>query len=205
MYSMNTFKSTGSGTRRILVILGHPAPASLNQALAEAYAEGARKAGAEVVVIQPATFAMNPLADPRTVPELEPDLVAAQNLVRAADHLVFVYPLWWGAAPVPLKAFIDRAFNTGFAFQYSEKGQPQRLLKGRTAHIVLTMDSPTWWHRWMYRNSGVTWLKWATLWFSGIRTLGVTVVDKVRTLKPEQVANQIRRVQALGEKEGQRQ
>jgi hypothetical protein len=57
----------------------------------------------------------------------------------------------------------------------------------------------------MYRNSGVTWLKWATLWFSGIRTLGVTVLDKVRTLKPEQVADQIRRVQSLGEKEGQRQ
>jgi putative NADPH-quinone reductase len=98
MYAMNTFKSTGSGTRRVLVVVGHPAPASLNQALAEAYAEGARQSGAEVVVIQPATFAMDVLADPRTVAQLEPDLVAAQDLIHAADHIAFVYPLWWGAS-----------------------------------------------------------------------------------------------------------
>ncbi len=204
MYAMNTFKSTGSGTRRILVILGHPAPASLNQALAEAYAEGARKAGAEVVVIQPATFAMDALADPRTVAQLEPDLVAAQDLIRAADHIAFVYPLWWGAAPVPLKAFIDRAFITGFAFRYNEKGLPQKLLTGRTARIVLTMDGPRWFHRWMYRNSGVTWLRWATLWFSGIRTVGMTPVDKVRTSSPERLAKQIEQVRRMGEMDGRR-
>jgi putative NADPH-quinone reductase len=204
MYAMHTFKSTGSGTRRVLVVVGHPAPASLNQALAEAYAEGARQSGAEVVVIQPATFAMDVLADPRTVAQLEPDLVAAQDLIHAADHIAFVYPLWWGAAPVPLKAFIDRAFITGFAYQNTGKALPKPLLKGRTARIVLTMDAPTWWHRWMYRNSGVTWLKWATLWYTGIRTLGISVVEKVRTLKPEQVAEQIRRVQTLGERDGQR-
>lgn len=202
MYAMNTFKSTGSGTRRILVILGHPAPASLNQALAEAYAEGARSAGAEVVLLPTASLAMDALADPRTVADLEPDLVTAQGLIQAADHLAFVYPLWWGAAPTTLKAFIDRTFLTGFAFRYNAKGQPEKLLKGRSARILLTMDGPWWFHRWMYRNSGITWLKWATLWFSGIRTVGVEFIDKVRTSSPERLADQILRARRLGERDG---
>ena len=30
---------------------------------------------------------------------LEPDLAAAQESIRWADHLVFVYPIWWGTIP----------------------------------------------------------------------------------------------------------
>jgi hypothetical protein len=66
------------------------------------------------------------------------------------------------------------------------------------------MDGPRWFHRWMYRNSGVTWLRWATLWFSGIRTVGMTPVDKVRTSSPERLAKQIEQVRRMGEMDGRR-
>lgn len=42
--------------------------------------------------------------------ELEEDLVKAQELIRWADHLVFVYPIWWGTMPAVLKGFFDRVF-----------------------------------------------------------------------------------------------
>ena len=84
---------------RILVILGHPDGASFCGALAEAYAKGAREAGAEVDLLRLGDLDFDPVLRKgyREVQLLEPDLLEAQERVTWAQHLVFVYPTWWGA------------------------------------------------------------------------------------------------------------
>ncbi|MGL6527015.1 NAD(P)H-dependent oxidoreductase [Aeromonas hydrophila] len=53
----------------------------------------------------------------------------------------------WHAAR--LKGLLDRTLLSGFAFQYLKgKAQPLRLLAGKTARLLLTMDSPVWYYRW---------------------------------------------------------
>jgi putative NADPH-quinone reductase len=32
----------------------------------------------------------------------------ARELILWAEHLVFVYPTWWGTMPALLKGFLDR-------------------------------------------------------------------------------------------------
>ncbi|WP_084079256.1 NAD(P)H-dependent oxidoreductase [Demequina sp. NBRC 110057] len=175
---------------RIAVIIGHPLPGSLSHALAAAYAESASAAGAEVRTID--------LADPSAATahpttraqlrhpdagggELDPAVASAIDTVDWADHLVFVYPEWWGSAPAVLKAFVDRVFLAGFAFRYRGDGRGwDKLLTGRTARILHTMDSPRRWNRWVYRDSSLWWLRRATLWYSGVRTVGTTVLTPVR-------------------------
>jgi NAD(P)H dehydrogenase (quinone) len=45
--------------------------------------------------------------------------------------------------PAILKCFIDMVFASGFAFRYkSGSSMPEKLLTGRTAHIITTMDTP---------------------------------------------------------------
>lgn len=41
---------------------------------------------------------------------LEPDLQEAQKLIAWADHLVFVYPNWWGGMPALLKGLSTESF-----------------------------------------------------------------------------------------------
>ena len=44
-----------------------------------------------------------------------------------------------------LKGFVDRVFLPGFAFKYRPgKAFPAQLLKGRTAQLLVTMDTPPW-------------------------------------------------------------
>lgn len=51
--------------------------------------------------------------------------------------------------PARLKGLLDRTLLSGFAFQYVKgKAQPLRLLAGKTARLLLTMDSPVWYYRW---------------------------------------------------------
>jgi putative NADPH-quinone reductase len=142
-------------------------------------------------------------ADPRTITSLEPDILLSQTKIKNANHVVWVYPLWWGSAPAVLKAFVDRVFISGFAMQYeSGKPMPKKLLGGRTSQIIITMDSPSFWHALMYKRSGTTWLRWATLWFSGFKTTKPWEVTGVRESTPERRSGWLAKAKELGARDG---
>lgn len=163
--------------KKILVVLGHPASGSYCGSLADIYAEAARQAGAELRKIHLGDLAFDPVLHEgysRRQP-LEPDLVAAQEAIAWADHLVFVYPIWWGAMPALMKGFIDRVFLPGFAFRYRPNSTLwDRLLAGRSAHLLVTMDAPPWYFRWINRMPGHNQMKKTILEFSGIKPVRIT-------------------------------
>ena len=90
-----------------MIWLAHPKSGSFCEGLAESYKAGAKSAGAEVKMIRLAEmdFDANAFAgygDER--PELEPDLVAWQETISWADHIVVVHPYWWAGMPGRAKA-----------------------------------------------------------------------------------------------------
>jgi len=174
---------------RILVVIGTPIADSLNHALAQSYIDAARAAGADIDVVDLARDGIpahpeirQDLRAPRTDqdPPLDPSIAPYVERVEAADHLALFFPQWWGTYPAAFKAWIDRAIVSGSAFQYKDGRGWTKLLTGRTARIVMTMDSPRWWNWWMYRDAAVRALKVATLWYVGITTVGVTRIPEVK-------------------------
>jgi NAD(P)H dehydrogenase (quinone) len=157
--------------KRILVILGHPASNSFCGALAERYAQSAVRAGHEVRQLFLGTMDFDPVLREgyQLVQPLEADLRRAQADIVWAEHLTLVYPIWWGGIPALLKGFFDRVFLPGFAFKYREgKAFPDKLLHGRSAHLLVTMDTPPWYYRWVYRMPGLHQVRKTTLAFCGI-------------------------------------
>jgi putative NADPH-quinone reductase len=74
---------------------------------------------------------------------LGPDLVRAQQALLAARHVAWVYPVWWGTMPALLKGFLDRTLVSGFAYRYRPNSPLwDRLLRGRSAELLVTMDAP---------------------------------------------------------------
>lgn len=145
--------------------------------------EGAKAAGNEVQRISLGNLKFDPVLHNgyATIQELEPDLVAAQVAITWAQHIVFVYPIWWGAMPALLKGFIDRLFLPSFAFKYREGSQFwDRLLSGRSAHLLVTMDTPPWYFRWVYRMPGHNQMKRTILEFSGIKPVTVSSFGPIK-------------------------
>ena len=127
---------------KVLLVIGHPDTRSFGGALADAYAEGARGRGCEVDVMHLASmdFDAAPVGKPGP---LESDLVAARERILRADHVVLVYPTWLGAMPARMKGFFERVFGDGFAVRFEPGSRlPQRLLKGRSTDVLVTMDTP---------------------------------------------------------------
>ena len=170
-------------SKRILVILGHPADDSFCSALASSYLAGAKAAGNEVQLISLGKLSFDPVLHNgyATIQELESDLVAAQTAIAWAQHIVFIYPIWWGAMPALLKGFIDRVFLPGFAFKYRDGSAFwDRLLSGRSAHLLVTMDTPPWYFRWVYRMPGHNQMKRTILEFSGIKPVAVSSFGPIK-------------------------
>jgi len=170
--------------KKILIINGHPNPSSFNFAIAESYRKGAVEAQAQVETITIAELHFNPNLQfgyqKRT--ELEPDLIEAWEKIKNADHLVWIHPVWWGGLPAITKGFIDRLFLPGMAFRYRENSVWwDKLLKGKTAHIITTLDQPGWYYRLFYARPSVNQLKKSTLEFCGVSPVKVSYIEIIKT------------------------
>ncbi len=187
--------------KNILIINGHPNKKSLCFGFAEAYKKGALESKAQIQEIVIADMKFNPNLEfgyqKRT--ELEPDLLDAWEKIKWADHLVWIHPVWWGGLPAIMKGFIDRVFLPGFAFQYRENSVLwDKLLKGKTSHIITTLDQPSWYYWLAYGRPSVNQLKKSTLQFCGISPVKVTYFGIIRTANEKTRNNWIIKVEAMG-------
>ncbi len=168
---------------RTLIILGHPDKDSFCCHLADAYENGAREKGGDVMRINLVDLNFDPILRKgyRQIQSLEPDLIEAQRLIKWANHLVFVYPVWWSSPPALLKGFIDRVFLPGFAFKYRENSSMwDKLLIGRSARLILTSDAPVAWLYFAYFHPALNMMKKATLEFCGIVPVSVTSFGAIK-------------------------
>ena len=189
--------------KNILLILGHPSQNSFCNALLDAYQKGAEKTGASCKVLYIAALNFNvTLADGYKTGEsmqLEEDLVAAQQSIRWADHVVLAYPNWWGFMPAVTKGFIDRIFLPGFAFKnHSGKIFPEKLLKGKSIRLMVTMDTPRWWFYLIYRASQYQILKDIVFGYVGFSPIRFSTFGFMRKSTDKRRKNWLQKVELLG-------
>ncbi len=186
----------------ILILNGHPDPASkgLCHAIAEAYAEGAREAGHTVTRLDVAHLDFGLL---RTQAAFEhdppsPDIVRAQEAVKAATHLVVIFPLWMGDMPALLKGFFEQTLRPGFAYDYRPKGLPVMHLKGRSARVIVTMGMPAFVYRWYFRAHGLKSLKRNILRFVGFAPVRDTIVGNLAGVPRGVIERHLHQIRRLG-------
>lgn len=187
--------------KKILIINGHPNKESLCFALAEAYQKGAVSSGAEVKNIQIGDLNFNPNLEAgyQKIQAHEPDLLEALEKIRWAEHIVWVHPVWWGGFPAIMKGFIDRLFVPTVAFKYRQNSVWwDKLFAGRSAHIITTLDQPSWYYWLFYGRPSVNQLKNSILKFCGISPVRVTYIGVVRNSTSEQREKWIWQIYKLG-------
>lgn len=189
--------------KNILLILGHPSENSFCNALLDAYKKGVESAGTscKTIYISRLKFDVN-LADGYKTDEamqLEQDLVVAQELIQWADHIVLAYPNWWGFMPAVTKGFIDRIFLPGFAFRHhSGKIFPEKLLKGKSMRLLITMDTPKWWFYLVYRASQYQILKDIVFGYVGFDPIRFSTFGFMRKSTEKQRNKWLQKVEQLG-------
>lgn len=93
-----------------------------------------------------------------------------RSLIADADHLIFVYPLWWHSMPAIMRGFIERTFVSDSAYSFQGKSAnrllPDGLLRGKSAWCVYTLDAPRF-AAWL--DPGWLSIKYSIFWYCGLR------------------------------------
>jgi len=168
----------------VLIIYTHPNPNSLNHAILEQVEQGLKDGNHSYELIDLYADNFNPVLvyneqKKRRDMENDPETAHYRELIKQADHLIFIYPIWWYAPPAMLKGFIDRVFVSGFA--YTTKGKlPKGFFTDKSAWVIYTIDSPSWYVK-LFRKS-VEWrvFKGAILGFCGVKKVKRTMLAGVK-------------------------
>lgn len=188
--------------QKVLIINGHPDKDSFNSGLSESYKKGAEKSNAEIkeLNLRELNFNLNLQFGYRKRTELEPDLLDAQEKLKWADHLVWVYPVWWGSVPALMKGFLDRILLPGFAFNKKPNSLWwDKCFKGKTARIICTMDQPAWYYKWFYGRPSHNAMKKVTMNFIGVKKVRITSIGPIRLSKEGFRAKWLKKVEKLGQ------
>ncbi|MEM6806781.1 MAG: NAD(P)H-dependent oxidoreductase [Bacteroidota bacterium] len=189
--------------KKILIINGHPDRESYNFALAQAYQKGVEKSGAEhkTLNISELTFNPNLQFGYRKRTELEPDLLKAQEDLSWADHIVWIYPVWWGSVPAMMKGFLDRVLLPGFAFKKREGSVWwDKYFTGKSSRIICTLDQPSWFYRLINRAPSHHAMKRLTMNFIGVKSVKITSIGPLRLSKDSFRTKWLKKIEKLGER-----
>ncbi|WP_062059798.1 NAD(P)H-dependent oxidoreductase [Aquimarina longa] len=168
--------------KQLLIINGNPNKNSFNYALSEAYKAGAYATECAISQINIADLQFNPNLQYGYTQrmELEPDLVDTIEKIKKADHIVWVFPVWWFGLPALMKGFIDRTFLPGITYQPIEgKALPEKLLKGKTARVIITSDTPKWYNYLFMKSPVIHQFKKGTLEYCGISPVKITYISPI--------------------------
>lgn len=188
--------------QKIVVINGHPDNKSFNYALANAYIKGAKSNNIQIeqINIGELTFNPNLKYGYRQRMELEPDLQDAIEKIKKANHIAWFFPMWWYGMPAIMKGFIDRTFLPGITFEpIAGQALPDKLLKGKSARIVITSDSPRWYDRFFMKQPAINQLKKGILEFCGIKPVKITYIAPIKKSNDTFRSKWIDKLTMLGE------
>ncbi len=187
----------------VLIINGHPGKDTFNHALANAFKKGAQKTSVSLKTIEvndmKLRLDMTGFNKEKAIPE---NILKAQGMIAWADHLVWIYPTWWSTMPAMLKAFFEQVFISGFAFEYKQSTQVvkwDKFLKGKSAQIISTMDSPPWYYKLFVGDPGFKTVK-DIMNFCGIKPVKRTYFGSVKVSTEKQRQKWLDKAEQLGRK-----
>ena len=185
--------------KNILIITAHPGKDSFTNKIAKYYENGAKENNSKVTIIDLyQTKKKFDFLDFENMKNEQPKKYY-QGLISKADELVFVFPLWNMSEPAILKNFFDQVFTSGFAFKYTGKPTPIKLLKGRSSKIFVTCDGSQYLYKLLLDPLMLTW-KFGRMNFCGIKLDKFIYLDKMRKKNDEDKEKILEKVKNLAKK-----
>lgn len=139
---------------RTAIVFNHPYEGSYCNAILNAVTTGLQKANHEIDLMHLDNDGFNPVmskADLKAFVNhkpIDPQVTDYNNRLEKADHLIFIFPIWWDLMPAMTKGFIDRVLSPGVVYDHHPRGFGLvPLLKNlKSVTIITTMNK----HKIMY-------------------------------------------------------
>ena len=133
---------------KVLVVLAHPDPASLNHAIAQSCVEELVANGHEAVLEDLYAERFDPLlqkSEAERGAKIDPVIDRKSREFVDYDGVIIVHPNWWGMPPAILVGWIDRVIRAGVAYRFvagdNGEGVPVGCMKAKAAIVFNTSNT----------------------------------------------------------------
>lgn len=135
---------------RTAIVFNHPFEGSYCNAILNAVTKGLQKANHEIDLMHLDNDGFSPVmskADLKAFVEhnpIDPQVIDYNERLKKANHLIFIFPIWWDLMPATTKGFVDRVLSPGVVYDHHPRGFGLLpLLKNlRSVTIITTMNKP---------------------------------------------------------------
>ena len=164
---------------RVVIVFNHPYEGSYCNAILQSVLTGLDRAGHEGDVLHLDKDGFNPVMTASDLrgfingAPVDPIVLDYSKRIALADHLVFIFPIWWELMPAMTKGFIDKVIYPGVAYDYDKSGRWPRMVKRwhklQGITIITTMNTPSLFYRLVFGNAIKKALFAGTFWKLGYR------------------------------------
>jgi len=146
---------------KVVIVFNHPYEGSYCNAILNTVTAGLKTAQHEVDLIHLDKEGFNPVMTPADLlafknrQAVDPKVIEYKQRLDAADHLIFIFPIWWELMPALTKGFIDKVIFPGVAYDYTRGGYGMIPLfkKIRSITVITTMNTPGFLYRLVFGNA----------------------------------------------------
>jgi len=137
---------------KVAIIFNHPYDGSFCNAILSSVLTGLEKGNHEADVIHLDKDGFNPVMTSSDLKAFrdkkpnDPKVIEYGSRISQADHLIFIFPIWWELMPAMTKGFIDKVIFPGVAYDYSNKSNTAMKplwLKLKGVSMITTMNTPS--------------------------------------------------------------
>lgn len=135
---------------KVVIVFNHPYEGSFGNAILNSVTKGLKDANHEIDLMHLDNDGFNPVmskADLKAFVDHKPvdsQVIDYNERLEKADHLIFIFPIWWDLMPALTKGFIDRVLTPGVVYDHHPRGfgllPLLKNLKGVT--VITTMNKP---------------------------------------------------------------
>lgn len=187
------------------IVYCHPYEKSYCSSVLKSVTSGLEKAGHDYDVIDLIKDNFNPVMTSadllafRNRKAVDEQAIGYIGRIKQADHMVFVFPIWWGLMPAIMKGFVDKVIFPGEAYNYTESGNGMYSLieNIKSAAVITTMNSPWWYYALFYGNAIKRAFIKGTLAKIGIRKVKWVKLDNIKGRGEDKRKQKLQKIEKL--------
>lgn len=152
---------------KTLIVYNHPHEGSFCSAIREAVENGLKTGGHEYKVIDLDKDGFDPVMRSKDLKafvaagkigeegleDVDPLVLRYMKMMRWAEHIVMIFPIWWMTTPAMTKGFIDKVIFPGIVYKMESGKLVSMLSSLKQVTIITTMNTPSEVYHDMFGNS----------------------------------------------------
>ncbi len=168
---------------KVVIVFNHPYVGSFCNAILNAVSAGLTKSKNEIDLIHLDNDKFDPVMRSKdleafakarndsssAIQLVDPMVIDYKQRLENAEHLVFIFPIWWELMPAMTKGFIDKVIFPGITYEYAKMGMKSKMKKLKGLTVITTMNTPSFVYWILFGNAIKKAIMTGTFWKIGVK------------------------------------